>query len=451
MRKPILIVLVIVALMIGLPPIPASGHGKWSKWVYFAPVKIQQPDKRGVTEFRLTPEVIDLSLPNLNDLRLLGNNGEKTGYVVQESKGRSSKKLFTVKIYNRSYVPGKHSSVTLDFGSKHIKNAVKLTTHGMNFRRKVRIEGSDNGESWQVIRDGAFLFRAREADAQGATFDKDVVRFPDNDQRYLRVTVYNDVDDPESVKIEDVGSWRQVSTPAETAEVPVVSMKTEEKKKVTEIILDLGFRNMPLYRLTLAVSNRNFFRHVEIAGRNAETKTIKTVVEDSPKFEKTVPVRWEDVTRGTIFRFTTKSEVEESLDIALKGSKYRYLRVRIKNYDDPSLQVEGATVTRVIQYLRFAGDPKIRYALYFGNLKAPKPKYDVERYIAKLRRDGTNHAVLGSVIPNPTHKASTKTLPWSERHRKIIWVALVAMLAVLSFVVYRIAVSAKDDASKAQP
>lgn len=451
MRKPILIALVIVASMRGLPLIPASGQANWSKWVYFAPVKIQQPHEKGVTEFRLPPAVIDLSQPNLNDFRLLGENGEEKGYAVRESKGRSSKKLFTVRIYNRSYLPGKHSSVTLDFGAKHIKNAVKVTTHGINFRRKVRIEGSDDGQSWQVIRDGAFLFRAREADAQGGTFDKDVVRFPDNDQRYLRLTVYNDVDDPEVVKIEDVASWRQVRTLAETADVAVVSTKKEEKKSVTEIILDLGFRNMPLYGLTLAVADRNFFRHLEIAGRNAETKTVKTVVEDSPKLEKTVPVRWNDVTRGTIFRFTTESGVEESLEIALKGSKYRYIRVRIKNYNDPPLHIEGATVTRVIQYVWFAGDPNIHYALYFGNPKALKPKYDVERYIAKLRRDGTNHAVLGPVIPNPTHKALTKKVPWSERHRRIIWIALVAMLAVLSFLVYRIAVSARDDASRAPP
>jgi hypothetical protein len=427
----------------GLYAFAWSGDVDVSRWAYVAPLEFESGVNKGVVQFELTPEVVDLSLPSLADLRLVDNQRVEVGYVVREIRSRSEQRMLTAKLYNRSFQAGRHSSVTLDFEGKHLKNAVEIRTAGTNFRRKARIEGCDDGQSWQIVRDEAFLFRAGDGEPQEQRLEKNVVRFPENNYRYLRVTVYNGADDPKVVKIEQVKSWQQVEVPAETAPVTIVSARTEEKTGVTEIYLDLGFRNLPLHVLHLSFSDRNFFRQVEISGRNSETRVVKTVVEDSPKLEKTVPVAWNSAAKGTIFRFTTEGGVEESLNISLNGSKYRYLRVRIRNHNDPPLHFTGSGASRLTQRVLFAPRVDGSYSVYCGNPSAPRPQYDVARYIDRLGQDGMSPAGLGKVGSNPAYQAPTRVVPWSERHRAIIWVALVAMLAVLGLLVYKMAVSAK--------
>lgn len=437
------VVALALALVIGHPGGLLGGELPLREWQYVAPMHLERESDKDVVECKISPEVMDAAQPGLKDLRVVANNRDDVGYVVRESKSQTRKEVYSGKMYNLTYVPGKETSVTVDLGEKQIKNAVQVLTDGTNFRRKVRIEGSDDAVDWRVVRDEAFLFRAG-GDGNGGRLEKNIVQFADNDQRYLRITVFNDSDDTGSVQVEGVTSWRQVRIPAETAPVAVVSAAVIQKKRVTEITLDLGFRNMPLQEVRLIVGDKNFFRQVQIQGRNSEARVVRTVVEDSPKLEKIVPVPWMQVTKGSIFRFTTRSGVEESMAVRLRDVRYRYLRILIENRDDPPLQFEGASVTRFVQYLLFGAMSDTSYTLYFGNAKARKSQYDVERFIDRLRKDGVVQATIGPRVENPEYKAPVTQLPWSEQHKGILWVALLAMLAVLGLLVYRIALSTKN-------
>ena len=118
-------------------------------------------DKRRGVEFALPPKVIDLSLPHLDDLRLVLGADEELGYKIRVSKGKSQKKKLDTKLFNRSYLPGRQSSITADFGGKFLKNRIKVVTNGTNFFRKVRIEGSDDQNDWKIIREGCLSIQDR--------------------------------------------------------------------------------------------------------------------------------------------------------------------------------------------------------------------------------------------------------------------------------------------------
>ncbi|MFC1836082.1 hypothetical protein ACFL2Q_15410, partial [Thermodesulfobacteriota bacterium] len=151
------------------------------------------------------------------------------------------------------------------------------------------------------------------------------------------------------------------------------------------------------------------------------------------------PVNWRSIAKGQILRFSGEGSVEESLKIDLKGAKYRYLRLRIANGDDPPLEFTGAEVQRYAQHVEFPARPSNKYALLLGYPKARAPEYDVKHYIKRLRKSGVLKARLGSVIPSPLHRIKTKKIPWSERNKGIIWIALLLMTAVLAFLIYRVA------------
>ena len=405
-----------------------------------APIIVDGAPTKGLIEFDLTPDVFDLARPDLADIRVAADTGDEAAYVVQIAQGRSVTSLLKARLYNHTYLPGKQSSVTADFGEKVMKNRVEVDTPGTNFRRRVMIEGSDDEQSWQKVRDDAFLFRV-DGGGDGRSFDKNAVSFPDNNQRYLRVTVYNGPDDPERVDVRGVAASHVAAEPPGTMAVGVAAAKVTEleKERATAISLDLGYRNLPLHELTLQFAEQNFFRRLTVEGRNAEERIIRVPVEDSPAAERKIEEPWSGVAAGVVYRYSSGGTPDESLTIHMGGARYRYVRIEVENLDDPPLRFEGAKVTRLVYSVAFKPQPGAgSYMLYFGASAARQPQYDLGQYAQRLRQDGLHRARLGKAEPNPASGAEKlRGLPWSEQHKAILWAALVIVLVVLSTLVWR--------------
>ena len=94
-------------------------------------------------------------------------------------------------------------------------------------------------------------------------------------------------------------------------------------------------------------------------------------------------------------------------------------------------------MTRRTQYVAFRPRRGRTYALYLGNPEAERPDYDIVRYVGRLRAEGVQSASLGAVAPNRAYRSEEQEVPWSERHRAILWLALLAVLVVLVVLVGR--------------
>jgi len=407
---------------------------KIGEWSHRARIETTAPVGKGLVEVALSPEVSDLTRPNRSDLRALDESGKEIPYVLRMDTGKIESRALPVTLLNRTHIPGQQSSVTADFGGKVLKNRIRIVTPGTNFRRRVMVQGADDGVSWEVVRDGSLIFRIADETGKGAAYERDSIKLPDNDWRYLRITVQNGPDDPEVVEIGNVTATSVLRTPPDTTAVPIVSSKLEEKSRGTEIVLDLGFRNLPLYGLDLNFSDANFARGMEILGRNETEITLRTPVEDSPAHTRKVAAPWTPVCRGTIYRYSSGAGDEESLSFDIQPARYRYLLIRIQNRDDQPLTFTGVQVTRLAEYVEFQPKGSGNLFLYFGNLQAQAPEYDLGKYIGKLRAEGITRAGLGNPEPNPVGPTK-KDLPWSERYRFIMWIALVAAMAVLGWMV----------------
>jgi hypothetical protein len=436
MKNPLWVASVISVLFSAIAFPAESKEISIGDWSHTAALELGSGTQRRVVEFSLTPEVLDMVRPEFQDLRVVARPSEEIGFVIKSAKDEVREVPLDARLYDRTFVPGRQSSVIADFGSRVLKNRIMVRTPGSNFRRKVRVEGSDDGESWAVVRDGAFLFQISEPSAQ-ASHDLKVIRLPDNAQRFLRVTVFNGPDDPDHVPIDGVSAWRRRESFGETEPVRVRILGTDQKKRTTEMALDLGYRHMPLYELELTVRDSNFLRGVTVLGRNSLEQTVRRPVEDSSAHERKIETPWIPVVNGVIYRYSAEGQVEESLRVSLVGAGYRYLLVRIQNGDNSPLDVSGLSVRRATVKVAFPERGTEGYALYVGNPSAARPEYDVGHYLDRLRGDGVQMASLGGLMPNPAYGPRERVLPWSERHRSVIWVALLAMVAALGFLVYR--------------
>jgi hypothetical protein len=410
-------------------------------------VSIPAAPEKGVVEFSLTDEVFDGAKSDLSDLRLLDGDGTETGYILRSAAGVRTLEPVEGKILNEAYVPKRQASCVVDFGVNVAKNRIEVTTEGESFWRAATVESGNDGQSWHTLVEGAVLVR-KPADATGALYEKKAIAFPENDERYIRVTVFNASGDPDHVGIVSVKSFRYVVTAAETVPVTVAAqaVKQDAERHRTEITLDLGWRNLPLAELKLNFTDANFFRRISLSGRNTEKETVRTSREDAAAVERIIDAPWQPVTgepvtggpvtAGAIYRYSAGGKTDESTTIGLSGAGYRYLRIWIENASDPPLAFEGASVTRLAYYLDFQAKQGKTYTLYFGNPKAGSPMYDFAQYAGRLRSEGVAKATLGAAAPNPAKRAG-RVPPWSEMHKGLIWAALVLVIIVLGLLIMR--------------
>jgi len=413
----------------------------FDRGAYTHAAKIDLPSdgkQEGYAELALPPEVFDLARPDLADLRVVSDKGAETAYALRAAEGSEERIPVEASLVNPGCVTGQSASVTTDFGTKVLKNRIEITMQGTNFRRAVLLEGSDDGAAWQVVQAGVFLFRVSGEAGSGAFFDKNFVALPPNDQRYLRVTVSNGQGDPDCMTIGGVKAWKETREPPETAAVPVTLTRGAEKGNLTRLSLDAGLRNLPLHALTLKVSGADFYRTIRVSGRNETVTVVKKTAEGDAMRAQEVEVPWTPLTSSVVYRFTSGTEVEESVSVFLGDGRFRYLRVDVENGSDKPLDIEGVTLDRIVYRLGFKSEPGAAYSLYVGKPDAAAPAYDIVHFVDKLRTEGARAATLGKLVPNPDRSIAAVQAPFSERHKWILWGALIAVVAVLSILIYRI-------------
>ncbi len=422
-------------LAVGFARQALAGEADLSQWSHVAPVEVAGSTAKGLLEFSIPPEVMAVGRPSLADLRLVGKSGEFIPYVLRTDQGSSWTDSLSPRLFNAIFVPGKESSVTADFGAKAIRTRIEIDTAGTNFRRLVQIEASQDGSTWSMLKASDWLFRVK--DEQGE-YNKSQVSLPDNDFRYLRVTVFNAPDDAERVEIRGVTAWRVQATAPQTAGVPTRSVDVKQDGHVTTIDVDLGYENLPLCEVSAAFEDANFLRRVEVLGRNVRSRTIVEPVENSQPRKREVEEPWISTAIGSFYRFPGGEGLEPAAGLTLPfNGQYRYLQLRISNGDNAPLKFTGLKVKRLQEYIDFRADAAGPLQLFAGNAEANRPEYDLENFADRLRAQGVEPAALGPLAMNPQFAAKIEIAPWSERHAVLLWGGLIAVMAVLGGLVLK--------------
>ncbi len=408
-------------------------------WRYSRPIEAPAADA-GVIRFRVDPELYETCLPDLSDLRILDGAGREVPYVSRLESGASRRTAGSCEAcgpYNQTYVPGRSTTATFHLGSEsRMKTALRISTPGKDFRREVKVEGSEDGRHWEILREGALLFDIRET-PDGKPFRKDEVSVPPSNHPYLRVTVFNGPGDPRRLEITGIG-WEQETGEAPTLEpvpVRVVSIGEDGENRLTEILLDGGTRNRPLHSLRLDFQEENFYRRVEVAGRNSEAETVKVPAEDDPDRTVTRRVAWTPVAQKDLYRMTAGKATDSDLGIDLDGAAYRFLRVRIHDADDRPLTLREARADAVVHHILFPAVAGSRYTLFCGNRKARRPVYDLAHFLPRLERERVTDATLGEGAENPAPPAGGRAGAWSERHPQLLWAALLLGVGTLAWLI----------------
>ncbi|MBP1726618.1 MAG: hypothetical protein H6Q51_1916 [Deltaproteobacteria bacterium] len=389
----------------------------------------------GFVRLPIPPEVFDEAQATLNDLRVVDDSSALVPHVLHWGRVRELQKVEwrSARLLNQTYAPGRYGRVIADFGAAVEKNQVKVTISGTNYRRRVLVEGSDEGKSWEVVAQGLWLI---DVSLQDQSFRVDTLKFPPNTFRHLRLTVYNIFDDFRPFAFKAVeASVHRTEGEKELVQVPVKGMTTtrDERRNHSSVDLDLGARNLPVVSLNCAIRTPYFYRAYELVGRNAAREGVPRKTESGwDTVEREAP--WEPVSMGVLYRIKYQTRIEESLEIEGLSAPYRYLKLRILNAESPPVDLDNVTVSRREASLVFQAVPGRRYALVGGNPQAQAASHDLAKAIEGVDEFQGFTARLG---PSHPLEGKKELFPWSERHSVLIWTVLICAVGVAVILMVR--------------
>ncbi len=347
----------------------------------------------GLVEFVPDREVFAGSAAGLADLRIIADEDMEVPYKLEVSKAERQQSSFDVVLRDKGYIPGRHTTFIADLGRAGIlHNEIEFQTPSINFRRTAVVETSNDGTTWaKVAEQTVYDFTVKE---RKFTTRDTGVRYPDSTARYLRVKV---ADDGGPVEITNATVFFVKETMADEIPWPasIVGTSRDTDRGTSLVEVDLGTLGIPSYRLAVEVTEVNFYREVTLE-TSTDQKEWRTIL-----------------SRSDIYAYDTPKFVGSNLIISYHETASRYLRLVIHDEDSPPLNVQDVKVWGLRRRLVFSADPRRSYQLYYGNVEASRPSYDIERVFPYLVTEELPEARLGPQAANPYFVE--KKPPLSER------------------------------------
>ena len=103
--------------------------------------------------------------------------------------------------------------------------------------------------------------------------------------------------------------------------------------------------------------------------------------------------------------------------------------VTIDNGDDAPLALERVRLQMLERKLCFESEANARYALYYGDPALTAPHYDYAKLFTP--QADASLAAMGTEQPNPAYQPRPDERPFTEKHPALLWVALIAVVALL--------------------
>jgi hypothetical protein len=407
-----------------------------TKWRYVCPIDCNGA-MGGYCSAEVTPEIYDCARGDLADIRIVGKNGQQVPYLILRSQDINGREKFTPAVLNSVTAGDKSAKITLDFGSQQMKNSIEVSTLGSNFRRAVKVEGSNDNIEFFTLVEHAFVFAIYG--------HRDVSRFetidlPANDYRYLRVTVYRMAEENKPPIINNVSVYKDEKKPAPRIEAPMrlLNYRNDDVNGLSVYEYDLESRNLPVVAFEFLFADEFFYRYMMIEGRDAIERKVKIYGEDNRERFKIEEEPWSSLAGGTVYRYVSADgKICENRTVSIWRA-YRYLRVTIRNYDDKPLTVQSAMCEMIPHRVIFDFSGGGDLALYCGNPSAAKPQYDINYKVGDATAVKTTDVKLGALAENSFFsKTAQKPVAWTEKHKMLLTIILGAVVLILGVFMFK--------------
>lgn len=369
-----------------------------SQWLWVRDGTLVQTS--GLAEIRIDQTTLAGARDDLADLRLYDAQDREIPYALRILRDEYSSDEFEAAEFNRS-AAGRTSYVSLALGENPPPhNEVAIETAGENFRRRARVEGSDDGSDWATLVDD-YLLRFSSG---GRSVEVDRLRYPESRYRYLRVSVEADpAGETGAPAIEAIGVRQTVREEGEEQEIFVPTAVREptndQGRPASAYRIDLGGR-IPLQGLRFSTSEPEFARPYRLEAVDGEY----------PRLIASGTLRSEAGATQTTLRFEETFASE--------------LLLTVTDDRNPPLGVYSVIVLSAVRQVVFeASSVASPIRLYYGWPSAGEPHYDFDDR-APRRPQAEQTVFLQEQRENPAYRAPEQ--PFTERAPWAVYLVLIA-------------------------
>lgn len=297
---------------------------------------------------------------NLYDIRIFGitanNDTIEAPYLLHLTKEKISSSDINFKTVNTSYNE-KGYFFTFEIPSNVSINQIKLDFKQKNFDWLLKLEGSQNQQEWfTVLEDYRIL--SIENELTGFQFTK--ISFPDSKYHFFRILIRS----KEKPDLTDVKVSQFDVTNGTFRNYPVKKVNIYKNKQARETVLDIDLQSLvPVSHIKIGIKDTfDYYRSF----------TIKYLT-DSIKTEQGWKYSYNSLTSGTLNSFDV-NEFECNSSILQK------IKIQIHNQDNQPLTIDTIEVKGYVHELVARFTEPASYFMTYGNIKAGRPKYDIDRF-----------------------------------------------------------------------
>jgi Protein of unknown function (DUF3999) len=396
---------------------PGAGE-PLSAWQWYEEVRWPQPAPAQHVDFLLTPTVFDKARADLADLRLYDTSGREVPYALRIRRTEHRQEPLSAREFNRTKNPDRSVEVSLDLGpnpGEH--NEIDIGSTGDDYRRQVRLEGSDTQKEWRTLLDHGEIVHFQVG---SQVVDVHRLRYPVSRFRYLRLRVLPDrskeKDDP---ALASVVVYHSVEMPGEYL-TQAANLGTREPVRIDEgppgSAWNIEFGGLPAYceQISIDAAEKDFARpyRLEMANPNEPRQPLA----------------------GGEWRRQAGAR-PQPLEVRFPEVLARRLQLTVTDFRNPPLTLTGVRYTAPVRQVIFpAAEVKPPLRLYFGNPNAQPPHYDFAANLPPQVDPPPLRTALEALVENPVYRPVPK--PWSERWPWLVYLVLglagVVLLGILA-------------------
>ena len=393
-----MIAVVLAVAVVATPP----AHPLAAPWQPWRDVRSVVPTiaTDQVIRFAIPADVYGKSEADLGDLRVIDASGAETPYAVDQRQGAQAVQWVDAPLSEQGFVPGRYTQAVADLGATGaLHNEVTLDTTADEFSAWVEVAASSDERTWRIVRQRAPIYRFSSDGLQGNL----IVRFDATRDRWLRVRVQR------GAQRFPISGCRVADDVSIVPELSIVAshlrVDANAPARQTRLTADFGSGNIPVSAVRFAASSAEFYRTVEVS-----------VSDDGET--------WNDAGQGDIYR---DPRAGTSLTVQFAETRGRYWRVVVYNRNDRPLAGLDAALLAVPRYVSFRARALGRYRVLYGNPAAQAPEYDFSKLTTADERLSARVVALGPEVAVPP------TVPWTESHPFVLWLALLLAVGILAW------------------
>lgn len=368
-----------------------AGTGQWNKII-------------------LPNEIFEKISPDLSDIRIFGiTNSHDTitaPYILQEASTTISDKEVTGKIINQSH-SGKENYFTIEIPAANTINRVELNFKQQNFNWHIKLEGSGDQQQWFTLLDN---YRILSISNRLTRYIFTTLSFPDAKYHYYRLSV-------------------------NTAEKPVLlAAKITQQQTVTGV-----FNKYAIARSTTRQDRQRRQTIIDLQlSMPLPVSCIKINVHDTIDYYRPLVVQYPSdsfkTQNGWEYSYSTLGSTTlnslEKNELFCNSTRVKSLQVVIDNQDNEPLKIDSLEIKGYQYALMARFTEPGNYYLVYGNSKALKPDYDINRFADKIPA-AIKTLVLEKEerIPKDQPKGSTPLF----QNKQWLWGIMVLIIAVLGW------------------